>query len=295
MNTTTKVFIVINLLMALGFAYLLMMWYAIGENYKRRWDKDTEALAGELKKANDLVLQASTARRRAEAVSLHQQGRIQNLERDIRALNQEITTKQGEIEIQKKEISEQKTQISMQREQIMTLNQSMETLRKRANQLRQIADVARAVAFELNVKLAELEDDYNHLRLEVDRHRETIARLESDITRYKAQLALCRENFPEAYKYITSTDPVPNVPPGKVAAIRVGPSGKQELVMLTVGSEAGVKVGMVFIVFRENHYICKVRVSKVLPKLAACLVIQESWNIEGLEMQQGDTAQVRVW
>ena len=44
MNTPTKVFIVINLLMSLGFAYILMMWYAIGENYKRRWDQDTKAL-----------------------------------------------------------------------------------------------------------------------------------------------------------------------------------------------------------------------------------------------------------
>ena len=53
-----------------------------------------------------------------------------------------------------------------------------------------------------------------------DRNRDlVIARLESDITRYKAQLALCRDHFPDAYKYITSTDPVPNVPPGKVAAI----------------------------------------------------------------------------
>ena len=45
MNTATKVFIILNLLFALGFAYMQMLTYATRENWKRRWDQDTQKLS----------------------------------------------------------------------------------------------------------------------------------------------------------------------------------------------------------------------------------------------------------
>ena len=60
--------------------------------------------------------------------------------------------------------------------------------------------------------------------------------------------------------------------------------------MLSVGGDDGVVVGTEFVVYRGNQYIVKVRVERVLPDMAACRVIQETWNARGEEIQQGDSA-----
>lgn len=65
--------------------------------------------------------------------------------------------------------------------------------------------------------------------------------------------------------------------------------------MLTVGSDDQVQEGMEFIVYRGDQYIVKVRAKKVMPDMTACWVLPETWNASGMEVQEGDTAQNRLF
>ena len=79
-----------------------------------------------------------------------------------------------------------------------------------------------------------------------------------------------------------------------VAAVRLNPQGKQDLVMLTIGKDAKIEEGVEFIIFRGNAYICRVRAEKVLNDMVACRVVGDSWNTNNLQIQQGDLAQNRL-
>ncbi|NRA38476.1 MAG: hypothetical protein HRU15_10075, partial [Planctomycetes bacterium] len=83
---------------------------------------------------------------------------------------------------------------------------------------------------------------------------------------------------------------------GVVAAVRPDPAtGEQHLVMISVGGDEKVQEGTEFIVYRGNQYIVKVRVQKVFPDMAACLIDPKSWNKQGLKVQLADSAQNRLF
>ncbi len=296
MNTMTKVFIVLNLLVALACAYTMLVWYAISENWKRRWAEDTRHLAVQIVDANEVALQQSKERVVAVANQRTLEERITGLEADIQSKEDDIKNLKEEKAALNKTISENNTQIAHQREQVRSLNSSLKQSQTRGEQLKTIADAARAVAYELNVSLHELEDDFNNLTMENTRLKEQIHTLEEITTKQKSYLALIRENYPEAHAYGTSEKPMPPVPPALVSAVRVNNLDQQELVMITVGSKNGnVEKGMVFVIFRDGTYICKVRAEKVMDDMTACQVIRDTWNNQGAEIQQGDIATTKVW
>jgi hypothetical protein len=296
MNTTTKVFIILNLLLALGFAYMQMLTYATRENWKRRWDQDTQQLSRELKAANEATARASAQESIAKSSLVQANDRIQVLERDLVSKESEISDKENEIINKDQRISSQDEQIQAQILQIQNLNETLARTRQRNNELNNIAAVARAVAFKLNVRLAELEDDFNNSEVELQRRQETIARLETDARRKDARLALVRERYKQVWQDITSdTPPAAVVIEGMVAAVHRNPQGQQDLVMITVGSDTQVEPNQEFIIYRDNKYITKVRIVKVLDDMAAARVIPEAWNTRGYEIQQGDMAQNRLW
>lgn len=296
MNTTTKVFIILNLLLALGFAYMQMLTYATRENWKRRWNLDTKNLAAELQVANKATAIASQDRAIAEAATERANALIQSQEKDIRDKQSTIESKDATILSNEVQLKRKEEQIQAQIKQIESLNKTLAITEKRNSELNNIAAVARAVAFQLNVKLAELEDDFNNSQVELQRREESIARLQTDAKRKDARLALVRERYPKVWEEVNSDTPIrPDVIEGMVAAVHVNPQGQQDLIMITIGKNMDLEQNMEFIIYRGNKYVVKARVEKVLDDMAACRVIPESWNTRGFEAKQGDLAQNRLW
>ncbi|TVR13622.1 MAG: hypothetical protein EA401_06325 [Planctomycetota bacterium] len=296
MNTAIKVFIILNLLLALGFAYMQMLTYATRENWKRRWDQDTRNLAEELVAANRSTAIASHDKAVAEAATARAQNQIQGLTQTIEDQKSRLDQREADVVNLNLRISKQDEQIQAQILQIQNLNETLATTRQRNSELNNIAAVARAVAHELDVRLAELEDDFNNAQVELRRREQSIARMEEDINRKDARLALVRERHRGVYDEITSDEPPSaEIIEGMVAAIHNDPSGRQDLVMITVGRNADIRPNMEFIILRGDQYIVKVRVDRVLDDMAACRVIPETWNTRGHTIQQGDLVQNRLW
>lgn len=295
MNTTAKIFIIINLLAALGVAYVSLVSYATSENWKRRWDYDTRTAKDEKEPLIQKVVEESIEKNRAQQAAKATLVTLANRETVIASKTSELNMANSKLIEETKEKENARNETLSLQKYVSSLNNTLAVERTRVQQLNTIASVAQAVAYELGTKQGELEDDNNHLTLENTRLRETLARLENEMVRDRAILALVRDQHPDVWKQVSTSNPQPSAAPGMIATIKVGENGKQELVTVTIGSKDGVKRGMEFTVYRKNSYICKVRAMKVMETMTACEVVLESWNTQKLSIEQGDIVTNRIW
>lgn len=293
MSTTVKVFIVLNLLLALAVFWITAVWYATGEHWKRRWHEDTTVLGQEMTALRNAHAKESYDKVVAEAAQAKSASLLNEKKAENDKLTAEIDSLTNSIDEQKVTISKQMTELSAAREENAALATTLEMTRQRNSELTHIAQVARAVAFQLNVKLAEVEDDYNNATTELQKRDETLADKDKTLKSQEAMLAQVRTNHPEIWNLLNNEAGAAFIQ-GVVAAVRVNPQGQQDLVMISIGKDEGLSEGLEFIVFRANQYIVKVRVERVMNDMAACRVIPSTWNTAGHKIQQGDMAQNRL-
>jgi hypothetical protein len=294
MSTTVKVFIVLNLLLALAFMFVQMTLYATRENWKRRWNDDTKFFAEEVKAAAQKIADESYGRVKAENLAASQAGQITDQQAMIKKQENNLSEKDKSIQSLNLTLSKNDEEIKALREQNQTLSNTLELTRQSNNEKTHIAQVARAVAFQLNVKLAEVEDDYNNATTALAQREEDLAKLTKTSNQQKAQLAILKDRYPKVASEITDQNQSASFLSAVVAAVRDNPQGQQDLVMLTLGKGDKVEEGVEFIIFRGNSYIVRVRAEKVLGDMVACRVIPDSWNTNQLKVQQGDSAQNRL-
>lgn len=294
MNTTVKVFIVLTMVMAMIFAGIQMTTYAHRENWKRRWNDDSKQLAGDLKTATSLLANESAERAKAQNTVAMLEQQLNQQQTDLKKLEATISEKEKEIQSQGLQVAKMQADLAAKTEENATLRNTLETTRTRNNELQHISAVARAVAHQLNLKLAEVEDDLHNSSTALDKSKQDIADLTKDLNDNKARLAIVRERHPAVFKEIYDENSGHKFLQGVVAAVNVNPQGQQDLVMLSVGKEETVEEGMEFIIFRGNQYVVKVRAEKILNDMVACRVIPESWNATGAKVQINDLAQNRL-
>lgn len=294
MSTTVKVFIVLNLLLALAFMFVQMTLYATRENWKRRWNDDTKFFAEEVKVAAQKIADESYAKVQAQALVTSQGAQIGDLQNVIKKQENEKSEKDKQIQSLNLTISKNDEEIKALREQNQTLSNTLELTRQSNNEKTHIAQVARAVAFQLNVKLAEVEDDYNNATTALAQREEELTKAKKVNNQQNAQLAILKDRYPKIAAEITDQNQSASFLQAVVAAVRNNPQGQQDLVMLTLGKGDKVEEGVEFIIFRGNSYIVRVRAEKVLGDMVACRVIPDSWNSNQLQIQQGDLAQNRL-
>jgi len=294
MSTTVKVFIVLNLLLALAFMFVQMTLYATRENWKRRWNDDTKFFAEEVKVAAQKIADESYAKIQAQALVSSQGSQISDLQAAIKKQENNLSEKDKAIQSLNLTLSKNDEEIKALREQNQTLSNTLELTRQSNNEKTHIAQVARAVAFQLNVKLAEVEDDYNNATTALTQREEELTKSKKVNNQQNAQLAILKDRYPKIAAEIADEKQSASFLSAVVAAVRNNPQGQQDLVMLTLGKGDKVEEGVEFIIFRGNSYIVRVRAEKVLGDMVACRVIPDSWNSAQLQIQQGDLAQNRL-
>jgi septal ring factor EnvC (AmiA/AmiB activator) len=294
MSTTVKVFIVLNLLLALAFMFVQMTLYATRENWKRRWNDDTKFFAEEVKVAAQKIADESYAKVQAQALVSSQGSQITDLQANAKKQENALSEKDKQIQSLNLTISKNDEEIKALREQNQTLSNTLELTRQSNNEKTHIAQVARAVAFQLNVKLAEVEDDYNNATTALAQREDELTKAKKVNSQQNAQLAILKDRYPKIYNELGDQTASAAFLQAVVAAVRNNPQGQQDLVMLTLGKGDKVEEGVEFIIFRGNSYIVRVRAEKVLGDMVACRVIPDSWNSNQLQIQQGDLAQNRL-
>jgi hypothetical protein len=294
MSTTVKVFIVLNLLLALAFMFVQMTLYATRENWKRRWNEETTFFALENKALAQKVADESYAKIVSQALVTSQASQMTDLGNTIKKQSLELAEKDKAAQALSLTNSKNDEVINALREDTRTLATTLQLTRDSNNEKTHIAQVARAVAFQLNVKLAEVEDDYNNSTTALTQREEELTKAKKIISQTTAQLAIVKERYPKIYAEVADEKASASFLNGVVAAVRLNPQGQQDLVMLTIGKGDKVEEGVEFIIYRGNTYIVKVRAVKLLNDMVACQVIAESWNDAKLQIQQGDLASNRL-
>jgi chromosome segregation ATPase len=294
MSTTVKVFIVLILVMSLGFMYTTMVQYATRENWKRRWNQETKELIAEVQARDQAIAKYTLEATKASNQVVNLNSLVNDLQVKIKDQENQITEKTQAIQNLELTTKKQEDKYIALQENFMAQSKSLELVRQRNAELTHIAQVARGVAFNLNVKLAEVEDDLNNAQTELTKRAEHIDTLDKDLNKNKAVVALLRERNPKLYNSLVDEKSSTQYLQAVVAAVRNNNQGQQDLVMLTIGKEEKVEEGVEFIVFRGNQYIVKVRVERVLNDMAACRVVPDSWNTNNLQIQQGDLAANRL-
>jgi septal ring factor EnvC (AmiA/AmiB activator) len=294
MSLALRIFIVLTLVMTLAFMFVQMTLFATRENWKRRWDTETKALSVELKQATQMVASESTGRVRAEVQVASLQNERLSDQAKVKELEGQITERAAKIQNLERDLQLARTDFNAMKEDYETQSKSLNMVRQRNGELTNIASVARAVAFNLNVKLAEIEDDLNNLQTEHTRSLENFEKVSTELKQANAFVAQTREKFPKVYDALKDEKGSVAVMHGVVAAVRNNPQGQQEFVMLSIGKEEGIQEGQEFIIYRDSKYICKVRIEKVMNDMAPARVIPSSWNTNSLTIQQGDQAANRL-
>ena len=294
MSLALRIFIVLTLVMTLAFMFIQMTLFATRENWKRRWDSETKAYEAMLKPSNQALASESAGRVRAEnQVAALQNDRLAD-QAKLKELEGQITERAAKIQNLDRDLAKAREDFNALNENHQSQIKSLDMARLRVGELTNIASVARAVAFNLNVKLAEVEDDLNNLQTEHTRSLENLEKTLADRKQADAFVSQVREKFPKVYEALADGQGTTAVLRATVAAVRPNNLGQQEFVMLSIGKEENVQEGQEFIVFRENKYICKVRVEKIMNDMAPARVIPSSWNTNGLTIQQGDQAANRL-
>ena len=294
MSTTVKVFIVLNLLLALAFMFVQMTLYATRENWKRLWNEETTFFALENKALAQKAADESYAKIVSQALVTSQSSQMTDLGNTIKKQSLELAEKDKALQALSLTNSKNDEVINALREDTRTLATTLQLTRDSNNEKTHIAQVARAVAFQLNVKLAEVEDDYNNATTGLTQREEELTKLKKTESQKAAQLALLKERYPKIYNELADEHQGASFLSGVVAAVRLNPQGQQDLIMLTIGKGDKVEEGVEFIIYRGNTYIVKVRAVKLLNDMVACQVIAESWNDAKLQIQQGDLASNRL-
>ncbi len=294
MSTAVKIFNIVMLVLALGAAYFSMNTYATSENWKRRWDLDTKELKVELQATNQLLANDSKEKVKAQASSVAKDALIKDLQASIKQLEDAKSELAQEIDTLRQGVKRKEGDFQALTENFMAQSKSLELVRSRNAELTQITQVARAVAFNLNVKLSEVEDDLNNAQAALSQRGQDIDGLTKELKKHQAIVSLLRDRNPAVYNELVDQKAASTYLQAVVAAVRDSSDGQQDLVMLTIGKEDKVEEGVEFIIYRGPKYITKVRTERVLDGMAACRIIRDSWNHEKLVVQQGDLATNRL-
>ena len=294
MSNAVKIFILVNLVFSLVLAVTTMRDYATRENWKRRWDQDTRELLKDVQSRDQLVANESKNRVRAEALVVDNGRTITDLQNSVKKLEADLNNRDQEILNFRADIKKAEVNYNSLNESYMTQQKSLDLVRARNAELTHIAQVSRAVAFNLNVKLSEVEDDLNNAQSELTQRAQEIDALTKESSKGKAMLALLQKRNPQLYNELVDEKASTKALNGVVAAVREGADGKQDTVMLSIGKDEKVEEGIEFILYRGGDYVVKVRAEKVMADMVSCRIIADSWNNKNLKVQQGDLATNRL-
>jgi len=294
MSKAFQALLLLILVASVVLAGVNMVSYANRENFKRRWDLDTRELKKDLDGSSQALANATKDRAKAEAQATILGAQISDLQSSVKELENKLLERDQAVKNSELSLKKRETDYNALNENFMAQSKSLEMVRSRNAELTHIAQVSRAVAFNLNVKLAEVEDDLNNAQAELTRRGGDIKTMEEDLKRHKALVALVREQHPSVYNQLVDQKAGTKVLEGVVATIKPNPQGQQDLVMLTIGAKDAVEEGIEFILYRGADYIVKVRAERVMDDMVACRIVSGSWNTKNLQVQQGDLATNRL-
>jgi hypothetical protein len=276
MSGLAKVFLVINLVLTIIFLGTSATLFSV----RKDWKEANENLHKEYQ--DKFVQQAEDVRILEEKVQIWtdvasvQHAEIVSLRKDNKDLDNNLSRKTTDLETAATKITELTASLEQRGTELTDLAAQIDSMTTKFETAKKAADTA-------NVKARDASLNENQMFLELQQVREELAgvmqekeTLRTENEQLKIQITLLQQGFNVA----DAAKPI--------AARIVGVRG--DLVMLSVGRDDGVTVGMVFAVSRGDQYVGDVRVRTVYKDMAGAQIIH---LVNGAEIQEGDNARTK--
>lgn len=283
MSTISKVFVVMNIVLAMFLLGTVAAILAKTEDYKGRYETEVAAKT-QLAADKDAEIAGLTSNRN----NLDSQNRsLKTQKADLESQNQTLTSERDQARADNNQLRNDVTAINTS---IGSLQGQLQDVEGRNKELMDRNEQYRQVSAQAEQAKMSAEDDRARLEGDLQRANDDIAGLETSLT----ALAADRDNLrAEREALVSAGVPVEQIIGNVVPQIEgrvseVGPG----FVVLSVGEEDGVKLGYPFHVYRGAHYIGQVVVTDVHPDTAVARVQMK--NKMGLAFQATDVATTRL-
>ena len=289
MNTLSKVFVIVNLVLAVAFCFMTLTIYAKRVDFKDRWEMEKKVHA-ETRKDYDARVRDLTDRNTQLTMDLDRSknnndildARNKELDDDLRKRASENTTLDtanklliASGEAKDRELRRRSEQINRQHQIILTQQRAVDIAQKNAS----IAEKQKI----------DMENELNTSRQQLVDVQKERARLERDLHHQSWMIDELMRKGVQVAEIVFGAEATPSEPiKGKVMAVRKDVN----LVMLSVGTDQGVKAGYRFIVYRSDEYIGKVEVEQTFKDMCSARILIP-WT-KG-EIRENDDAATRVY
>ncbi|MEW6027044.1 MAG: hypothetical protein AB1599_07115 [Planctomycetota bacterium] len=269
MSTLTRVLIVVIFVMSLVYLGISAALFSYRVDYKDMLEKEKVAHKNDVEERDDAINKLK--------------GKSNDLEKNIKTLEGNIKTLNQDMETARNELNDWKNTSTKLTNDLTALNSSYEKLQaslteqiQKNKELNETVEKLTASKDEAVKERTTLEEKFVQAQNTIIQLEKNLATLEQqylaqakELNQVKTMLDVYRTKAPTLV-----TEPVAvKLIEGKVTAI----SDKADLniVLISVGKNDGVEVGMRFTVYRSDKYVAKVQVEKVEAQWAACFSIKE--------------------
>lgn len=289
MSSLTKIFVVINLVLAIMFCGFTMSLYAKRVDYNERWQTTLREKADMEKKKNEEIKGLTDVNTK--------------LKSDLDAKTTEFNNQKADFEktqVALKSAEARTSDVEADNRFLLTQNQAKDdALAARAAQIeemhkllldqQQALEIAKQHEVTATNNRVEAENQLNAVKEQFMAVMKEKKKIEDDLAHSTWILDTLQARGIDVATMVISADQAMPAIPAKVLAV----DKDVNLVMLSVGRNDSVKKGYTFSVFRNEKFVGKVRVEKVYDDMCAGVILK-NYKVGDAEIQEGDDANTRL-
>ena len=289
MNTLSKVFIVINLVLAITFGVMTLTLYAKKVDFKGKWETEKQERKIDVDDRDEKIAaldgEVTDLDKRLKIANTNNLGLIEAHD----SLQDEHKATKAALYEEKEERRSLVERQTADREELKRRHEQINTMHNIILKQQQALEVAKANLRNAQNQRVEMENAYNNARQQLVASQKEKARLERDLHHNSWIIQRLMEHGVPVNDIIQSGESQPATPiEGKVLAVRP----EVNLVMLSVGQDDGVRRGHRFTIYRREQYIGKVEVEKVFADMASARILVD-WTKE--DIVENDDASTSVY
>lgn len=267
MSTLSKIFVVLNLILSIVFATFVTHYYQHAQNWRQKHDELQVKSDGEIKDREGKIKDANAA--------------VDSLKRELTLQRDQYYQLQAALERLQSENGDLATKLMKSEDLNRSLNASIDRLTAeltRANdEVRRLTEEREQSRLTKEAAIREMEraqEAAHEWQLQADEKdnllrvmRDRVASLSEKIDQYTMVLQEMAHQGIPVERFVVDATPLIQ---GRVTGVFSG------VVMISVGSDDGVREGFEFTVYRGEKYLCKIRIDKTFPDEAAGEIVPDS-------------------
>ncbi len=281
MNTLSKVFVVINLVFGIAFCFMTLTLYSKRVDFKDKWEKKGYELDHTKVVLNNqisaLTAEKNRLTERVTTVERNQKeifARNQELEQSVKNKSNQFFECDSERRLLAERHTAQSIELKRRHDQIDRMHKIVLTQQK-------ALEIAKANMMRAESHRMEMENEYNSARQQLVAVQKEKARLEKDLHHHSWMIQTLMDHGVPVRQIIYAVEEQPPKPIyGRVLAVRP----EVNLVMLSVGTDDGVKKGYRFTIYDGERYVGKVEVERPFSDMCSARILPD-WTKE--EIREG--------